>query len=77
MCVGVGVCVGVCVHACVCACVWSTGATTAYLFELTVCFDTSFSSAAEKKTNKYFELVEAIGSTTAYRCYLYRLQVGS
>ena len=56
---------------------WSTAAKTAYLLELTVCFDTNFSAAAERKTSKYFELVEAIGSTTAYRCYLYTLQVGS
>ena len=52
-----------CVCVCVCVCV--------------VCFDTNFSAAAERKTSKYFELVEAIGSTTAYRCYLYTLQVGS
>ena len=56
---------------------WSTEAITAHLFELTVCFDTNFSAAAERKTSKYSELVEAIGSTTAYTCCLYTLQIGS
>ena len=56
---------------------WSTASHTAYLLELTVCFDTNFSAAAERKTTKYFELVEAITSTTPYKCCLYTLQVGS
>ena len=35
---------------------WSTDTRIAHLMELTVCFDTNFSAAAERKTAKYLEL---------------------
>ena len=56
---------------------WSAASHMAYLLELTTCFDTNFSAAAERKTTKYFELVDAMTSTTPYKYSLYTLQVGS
>ena len=56
---------------------WSAGSKVAYLLGLTVCFDTNVSVATERKTTKYLELVAATTSTSAYKCCLCTIQVGS
>ena len=56
--------------------IWSDIPKKVYLLELTVCFDTSFDEAIQRKTDRYLELADVINQS-GYNCSVITLQVGS
>ena len=55
---------------------WSDSQRTLNIIELTVCYETGFEEAADRKTRRYGDLVEEVGKQ-GYRCQTIPLQVGS
>lgn len=56
--------------------VWSNTRQEVILFELTVCFESNFDNAQQRKREKYLDLMETI-QRTHFRAQLVPLQVGS
>ena len=55
---------------------WSDSQRTLNIIELTVCYETGFEDAADRKTRWYADLVEEVGKQ-GYHCQTIPLQVGS
>ena len=55
---------------------WNECLRKMYIIELTVCHESNFDSANERKTNRYYKLLESV-KEKGYRCVQFNILVGS